>query len=323
MERLTFVSIILISLATLALGIAAAPPESRLAGGPRVSPPPISRGLPTVATCERPQQASRSSPLVRINFWKAQFVETLPALFLAETALALAFFASTYALGAMVARRGWSARYTRKAVAAAMLAAPFLIALVVVDAPNPLHVSVSFLILLSLHAFFVAPVRRRLPFFETAFASIDRPEDRPHTISWFLSGFAASSILLMIMMWLAAPDQPAYVFVAFMAVAVGDLLAGVVGQRFGRHSYRTGALFTRQSYTRTVEGSFCVAATTIAALLCVKSNLPADQFWLALALMPGALALAEAKSPHRWDEPVMLAAATAAAMAIVTIVGGC
>jgi dolichol kinase len=120
-------------------------------------------------------------------------------------------------------------------------------------------------------------------------------------------------------MWWAVPGQPAFVLIAIASVSLGDLLAGAVGHRFGRHRYATTAMFTDKTYTRSWEGSACVFATTLIAVVLVRSGLTPNQFFTTLLVVPVVLTLAEAKSPHTWDEPIMFFAAMISAMAIVAI----
>jgi dolichol kinase len=249
------------------------------------------------------------------------FRPTLPAFLATEAIAAAAYLLSSFLLGWAVLRYHWNANYTRKLVGGLMLAVPYLALDWFPYAALPVHILLSYVIFFLLMLIFIAPLRRRSRFLTVAFASFDRPEDRPHTLTWLMTAFVASAVILLTMMWWAVPQAPAYVFIAFIAVAVGDLLAGVVGFRFGRHRFTTRALFTSKTYTRSLEGSACVFLTTVAAILYMHSNnsLPAAQLWPALAILPLALTIAEAKSPHTWDEPVMFLTAMVAAMGIIKV----
>jgi dolichol kinase len=278
------------------------------------------RGQPgEFSTCTDQRPMMRWNLATKLDFWRAGFVASLPSFLLSEAVIALAFFLSMFGLGTGVRKWKWNANYTRKLLGAVMLATPIVIGTWVPYAANPQQIVVSFLLFLVFLALFAEPIRAKSPFLQTAFASIDRPEDRPHTLTWFITAYVVSSILLLTMMWWAVPGQPAFVFVAFAAVAVGDLLAGAVGHRFGRHRYATAALFTSKTYTRSIEGSACVFVTTAIAVLFVGATLPFGQFVAALIVLPIALTLAEAKSPHTWDEPVMFATAMLISLAIVHV----
>lgn len=253
----------------------------------------------------------------RIYAWQVQLASETRVFLLSELLLAASFFVTAFVLGLLVEWRRWNANYTRKALGIVLLAAPILIGSFVPYVANPLTIVVSYVLMLIYLCFLADPFRRRSRFLDIAFKSLDRPEDRPHTLMWLISGYVASSVILLTMMWWAVPNQPELVFVAFLGVAIGDLLAGAVGHRYGEHRYTTTALFTAKTFTRSWEGSACVFATTFIAVLLVGSALPLGQFVAALILMPMVLTVAEAKSPHTWDEPVMFLAAMITAMAIV------
>ena len=130
---------------------------------------------------------------------------------------------------------------------------------------------------------------------------------------------------------LAAPPEVAgrlVMLVAAVGVLVnpkaakgfGDLVAGVVGYRFGKYRYRTVALGTTKTYTRSWEGTACLWLITFAAVFYFGSHLPHGQFIAALIAMPVIMALAEAKSPHTWDEPVMMGAALLTSVAILSFI---
>ncbi len=101
-------------------------------------------------------------------------------------------------------------------------------------------------------------------------------------------------------------------------VLIGDLAAGAIGYRYGAHRYETSALFTTKTYTRSLEGSACIFLTTLIVLLLVADQVPATQLVAALILLPLALTVAEARSPHTWDEPVMTLVGTMVCLGIVT-----
>ena len=261
----------------------------------------------------------RWTPEARFQAWKAGFNATLPEFLRAEALIAAAFFASMYLLGALVKAKGWNANYTRKILGAIMLAVPFVTARWFAYTPNPLHVVAGMVCFLLYLLAFAEPLRRRSQVLQTAFAAVDRPEDRPFTLTWFVSAYVASSTLLFVMMWWAVPDHPAFVFVALMAVAVGDLLAGAVGHRFGRHRYATRALFTDRTYTRSLEGSACVFFTTLGALFTVAGAMPTGLFILSALALPATMTFAEARSPHTWDEPAMILAAMVVSIALLKV----
>jgi len=105
--------------------------------------------------------------------------------------------------------------------------------------------------------------------------------------------------------WLERYDKSVLIFITFLIAGIGDGLAEPVGVRFGKHAYKTHALFTNKKYTRTIEGSLCVFFSGILAVVLLLEHLTQTQFILALLIIPLAMTLAEALSPHTWDAPFL------------------
>lgn len=136
----------------------------------------------------------------------------------------------------------------------------------------------------------------------------------------------------------------------------GDGLAEPVGVRFGRHKYRVRALVLcrssysssssarvaavpvparsspssspasvvaedaspRRYYTRSIEGSLCVLAFGVLGVWLWRAVFATTaQFMGALLLLPAALTLAEAVSPHTLDTPFLFLVGCSLASAIV------
>jgi len=222
-----------------------------------------------------------------------------------QAILSVVFLGGSWTLGLGVIRRGWKVGYTRKANALMLYVLPY----VALNGPSPysnivtatasLGVFAALLILMS------KPFRSRIPPLVTAFASIDRPEDRPFTLTWLLTSVFAVWLIVLAWIWLA-PATLSYVFVAFFISGVGDALAEPVGLYFGRHSYRTTALFTDKTYIRTLEGSATVFVSGVVAVLILQGWPMDTQALLALLLFPIVGTLVEAKSPHTWDQPFII-----------------
>ena len=64
--------------------------------------------------------------------------------------------------------------------------------------------------------------------------------------------------------------------------------------------------FTSQRFTRTLEGSACVLITGIVVLLMHAALLTTPQFVAGLLIIPIAMTLTEAYSPHAWDTPFLM-----------------
>ncbi len=119
---------------------------------------------------------------------------------------------------------------------------------------------------LSLLAFY-EPIRKLIPPAQLMFEGFDRPEDRPHTLTWLWTQFAAGFGVMLPMIWLCGQwGLEELVLIPILINIIGDGLAEPVGIRFGKHEYKTRALFTNKTYVRTFEGSACVLITGFVAV---------------------------------------------------------
>ena len=160
---------------------------------------------------------------------------------------------------------------------------------------------------LCLLTLFNAKLRRKFSILEQAFYSIDRPEDRPYTLVWLVTQ-AATAYVIMIVAVIMLPTQliqPA-LFIPLSVIAFGDGLAEPVGIKFGKHQYRVRALFSKKTFVRSIEGSLCVYAASILAVIWFNSYFTAKEFIALLLILPILMTLTEAKSPHTWDTPFLL-----------------
>jgi phytol kinase len=136
----------------------------------------------------------------------------------------------------------------------------------------------------------------------TAFAALDRSEDRPNSLLWIMSQSLALTFVEMPMMhWTVANDIGLLRFVCPLAIGLGDGLAEPIGKRFGKHKYSVYALFTKQRFTRSYEGSANVFFWTLVGVLIAVPQLNIAQILFSAVLLPPAMTFAEAKSPHSWD----------------------
>ena len=98
----------------------------------------------------------------------------------------------------------------------------------------------------------------------------------------------------------------AYIWV--MITGLGDGFAEPVGVHVGRHKYSVSAFMDpmRRTFTRSLEGSCCVAWTSY-LFVALRWYLfaSASAFWLTMLVLPPLMALAEAKSPHTMDTPFL------------------
>lgn len=229
-----------------------------------------------------------------VNFWLLEFVRTAALVVVA------------WGLGRLVLSRGWKVNYTRKILHFILFFLPIYLA------PYfPFEAGMG-TTLLSGSTFLLAiasmskPVRERFVFPRTAFAAIDRPEDRPFTLLWLTTQVLATYVVLIgVLVWLDGYERATLIYITVIVAGIGDGLAEPVGVRFGRHTYTTRALFTDRRYTRSFEGSACVFLSGILACVLLRGQLSGAEFWIALAIIPAAMTLAEAWSPHTWDSPFL------------------
>ena len=215
-------------------------------------------------------------------------------------------FISAYVLGLWVLRRGIRVNYTRKFQHFAVFFVPMLLASWLPFDASLFTVVMSGVVFVASLVLFTRPFRSRSAILATAFASFDRPEDRPFTLLWLSTQILASyAVLVPMIVWLDHYEKPMLIYITVLVAGIGDGLAEPVGVRFGRHTYRTRALFTDRTYTRSLEGSACVLASGFLAVFLLRSQLDATEFLLALAIIPLAMTLAEAWSPHTWDGPLL------------------
>lgn len=215
-------------------------------------------------------------------------------------------FISAYVLGLWVLRRGIRVNYTRKFQHFAVFFVPMALAPVLPFDASLFTVVTSGVVFIASLVLFTEPFRSRSTILATAFASFDRPEDRPYTLLWLSTQILATyAVLVPMIVWLGHYEKPLLIYITVLVAGIGDGLAEPVGVRFGRHTYRTRALFTDRTYTRSLEGSACVLASGFLAVFVLRAQLDATQFVLALAIIPLAMTLAEAWSPHTWDGPFL------------------
>ena len=153
----------------------------------------------------------------------------------------------------------------------------------------------------------IEPFRKRINLFSLMFKAIDRPEDRPYTVFWFITQLAASiPIIACFSLVFDYYGKSDYVFIPILVLTIGDGLAEPVGTRFGKHKYTVRGFLVKTEYTRSIEGSMCVYLTSLASVLLYYNDFNKASLAFALASMPILLTLTEAKSPHTWDNPLIL-----------------
>ncbi len=212
-----------------------------------------------------------------------------------------------YSTGQLVLKRGIRVNYTRKINHFALFFIPMYLDSLLVHNNTMTTVLVSAVLSVVVLALYVTPIRARVPIIATMFASFDRPEDRPHTLSWLSTQVVIGWLIILAMgSWLIELKLESLLLIPVIVNGIGDGLAEPVGIRFGRHKYRVYAFFSKRKYVRSYEGSACVYLTAFVSFLFFQSSFTPIQFWIGLVTFPVIMTLAEAFSPHTWDTPLLL-----------------
>lgn len=211
--------------------------------------------------------------------------------------------------GWLVLSFGVRVNYTRKINHFFVFFSPFLFKAII---PYESSLATTLLLpvvsLLSL-CIYVKPLRERVKLIQYMFAAFDRPEDRPHTLKWLFTQYLATyAVAIPFYIYFNSLNSMFLLNIIILINGIGDGLAEPVGVRFGVHKYATRALFSSQSYTRSIEGSLCVFIVSIITILCFSSYLSQFQLIASLLLIPAGITLAEAYSPHTWDSPFLFLA---------------
>jgi len=159
--------------------------------------------------------------------------------------IVLFYFMLCKGLGLLVINKGVRVNYTRKVGHFAMFLLPSLFfALFNIQSTHErlLLSAVSTTIL------FLAMCgwsRRRYLISQHMFASIDRPEDSPNTLSWLVSQTVVGLLVLWVTQyfWLLIGVPIELLYITILATTFGDGLAEPVGIRFGKHEYVTKGFF--------------------------------------------------------------------------------
>jgi dolichol kinase len=155
----------------------------------------------------------------------------------------------------------------------------------------------------------IKPIRERFEFVMLQFNALDRPEDRPNTLSWIVGGnILPGAVMIVFFRWLysyTGQEEMAYIFV--FITGIGDGLAEPVGIYMGKHKYWTASLFGDRKYQRSYEGSACVwiSGVIFVSIMWYTFATP-YQFWVAMIVIPPLMTYAEATSPHTLDTPFLM-----------------
>jgi len=155
----------------------------------------------------------------------------------------------------------------------------------------------------------IKPIRERFTFVMLQFNALDRPEDRPNTLSWIVGGnILPGCAMIILFRWLFSwTDQQDLSYIFIFITGIGDGLAEPVGIYLGKHKYWTTSCFGDRRYQRSFEGSSCVFLSSIifTSLLWYVFKSP-YQFWTAMIILPPLMTYSEATSPHTIDTPFLM-----------------
>jgi len=226
--------------------------------------------------------------------------------FLSQVILVSIYYIVAFSGGNIVKKYGVKANYTRKINHFSLFFLPMFLSTWLPFKPDLYTLTISIFVGLISLSVYVYPIRNRINIVAVAFSSFDRPEDRPHTLLWLTTQIAVTAIVsLPILIYLHSIDKMILFYIPVLINGIGDGLAEPVGVRFGKHTYKTKALFGHKEYVRSLEGSLCVFIVSIGVIFLLSSHFSSSQFAGAIILIPLLMTLAEAKSPHTWDSPFL------------------
>lgn len=209
-----------------------------------------------------------------------------------------------FCLGMMVIKYNLKVNYTRKINHFFVFFSPYIIQYIF-----PFQETLQTQIIvagvgLATLAIYLKPIRGKIKIVGLMFAAFDRPEDRPHTLKWLFTQYLAT-YLVAVPLWLLFNKLgfTKAIPVIILINAVGDGLAEPIGIKWGKNKYKVKALFSKQIYNRSLQGSACVFIVSVFSILVYHSSFSQTQLVWALLTVPLTATLAEAKSPHTWDSP--------------------
>ncbi len=208
--------------------------------------------------------------------------------------------------GILVIKQNVRVNYTRKINHFAIFFLPLILTRLLSPETSDLKFIASAVITIFVFAICTKPIRSRVSVIATAFASIDRPEDRPNTLLWLTTQtIAAWMVIIPLGLYFRHLNIEDLIFIPVFINGIGDGLAEPVGVRFGKLKYKTFALFTSKRYERSIEGSACVFVVSVLTLLTYRELFTSEQFIVTIIILPIVMTLAEAFSPHTWDTPFL------------------
>eukprot|EP01084_Bolivina_argentea_P060898 111257_1 len=240
----------------------------------------------------------------------------LDLMFIPETFI-LVFFESLWhmVLSFMVIKYDIKINYSRKLAHLFRIPKYFLIGYLPGFDKNEITILLIFVLSQILYMLmFHRKVREKIYLFEFIFIAQNRVEDQPSTLQFQVTeDFMRFFVYYPITIWITYKKQnEAIIYIPQIINSIGDGLAEPVGITFGKHKYKTFALFYdgkwfNGQFTRSFEGSLCVFSTTFVVIIIeyFLSIFSDAQLLYLLMTMPFYMTIAEAIAPHTNDGPFL------------------
>jgi len=216
-------------------------------------------------------------------------------------------FCETDEMGYVVTNKGswFKINYTRKLQHFLSMFVPLLIA--VHYELNTLEYAWNNVVMLTYHTMLIKPIRESFSPVMLMFTSIDRPEDRPHTLRLSMANVVPGMFISLGMLKLFQMEgNPSLMLLAAMVAIVGDGLAEPVGINLGKHKYKCNSAFGNRTYVRSWEGSACVHFAGVFFIAVYASAFDSFlQTVIAMLVLPPLTAWVESVSPHTIDAPFL------------------
>jgi phytol kinase len=229
------------------------------------------------------------------KFWINQIVKYFIILFM------------QFAMSTLVVKYNVKVNYTRKVIHMSYFLFPQLLDKVLLKYEKDKYTEIwNVWIILFLLLVVSEEIRKKIPFINFLFKSIDRPEDKPYTLIWFSSQILWTLIVLIpFSVYYSKIGKINLIFIPILVNALADGLAEPIGVRYGEHKYKTKGCLSKKEYERSYEGSMCVFIVTLIILLCYIPYMYINQVIFCIMSIPLATTITEATSPHTWDSPLI------------------
>ena len=212
-----------------------------------------------------------------------------------------------YFMALLVIHKKVKVNYTRKVIHISYFIFPQLLDIIFLKYEKNRYTEMwNIWIILFLLLMLSEHVRNKIPIIDKMFKAVDRPEDQPYTLIWFSSQIISTLIVVIpFSVYFSKIDRIGLIFIPILINGLADGLAEPVGIKFGKHKYKTKALFNEREYERSYEGSFCVFIVSTIILLAYYSYMSKNEYIFNILTIPIFTTLTEAYAPHTWDSPLI------------------